>query len=124
MIQKLVWLTLFVGLSSGLLYGAAQMGDEKALATQTVTGCLQKGVEPEGFFLISTDNKHWELYANPGVSLADHVGHTIAVTGTLAHRSKAQEEKSQPYEQKEIGGRQHDDLQVASVKMVSASCSK
>ncbi|MGO9167583.1 MAG: hypothetical protein ACLP56_12005, partial [Candidatus Sulfotelmatobacter sp.] len=107
MIQKLVWLALFVGLSSGLLYGAAQMGDEKASATQTVTGCLQKGVEPQGFFLISTDNKHWELYPNPGVSLADHVGHTIAVTGTLAHRSKAQEEKSQPYEQKEIGGRQH-----------------
>ncbi len=124
MIQKLVWLALFVGLSSGLLYGAAQMGDEKASATQTVTGCLQKGVEPQGFFLISTDNKHWELYPNPGVSLADHVGHTIAVTGTLAHRSKAQEEKSQPYEQKEIGGRQHDDLQVSSVKMVSASCSK
>jgi len=124
MIQKFVWLALFVGLSSGLLYGAAQMGDEKASATQTVTGCLQKGAEPGGFFLISTDNKHWELYASAGVSLADHVGHTIAVTGALAHRSKAQEEKSQPYEQKEIGERQHDDLQVSSVKMVSASCSK
>ncbi len=124
MIQKLVGLALFVGLSSGLLYGAPQMGDDKASATQTVTGCLQKGAEAGGFFLISTDNKHWELYPSPGVSLADHVGHTIAVTGTVAHRSKAQEEKSQPYEQKEIGGRQHDDLQVSSMKMVSASCSK
>ncbi len=100
------------------------MADEKAPATQAVTGCLQKGNEPGGFFLISTDNKHWELYTNPGVSLTDHVGHTIAVTGTLAHRSKAQEEKRQPYEIKEIGGRQHDDLQVSSVKMVSATCSK
>ncbi len=124
MIQKFAWLVLFVGLTSGLLCGAPQMADEKAPATQTVTGCLQEGVEPQGFFLISTDNKHWELYPNSGVSLADHVGHTIAVTGTLAHRSKAQEEKSQPYEQKEIGGRQHDDLQVTSVKMVSASCNK
>ncbi len=124
MIQKLAWLVLFVGLSSVLLYAAPQMADEKAPATQTVTGCLQKGTEPEGFFLISTENKHWELYHNSAVSLADHIGQTITVTGTLAHRSKAQEEKSQPYEQKEIGGRQHGDLQVSSVKVVSSTCSK
>jgi hypothetical protein len=122
MIQKLAWLALFVSLSSVLLYGAPQMTGEKAPATQTVTGCLQKGTEPVGFFLISTDNKHWELYSNKDVALADHVGHTVTVTGTLAHRSKAQEDKSQPHEQKEMAGRQHDDLQVSSVKMVSTTC--
>src|ERR1700690_3124289 len=110
MIQKLAWLVVFVGLSSVLLYGAPQMAGEKAPATQTVTGCLQKGTEPGGFFLISTEDKHWELYTNPEVSLADHVGHTITVTGTVAHRSKAQEEKSQPHEQKEIKGKKHNDL--------------
>jgi hypothetical protein len=124
MIQKLAWLALFVSLSSVLLYGAPQMADEKGAAAQTVTGCLQKGTEAGGFFLISTDDKHWELYGNKDVSLAEHAGHTITVTGTVAHRSKAQEEKSQPHEQKEIGGKQHDDLQVSSVKMVSATCSK
>ena len=122
MIQKFAWLVLFVSLSSVLLYGAPQTADEKASATQTVTGCLQKGTEPAGFFLISTDNKHWELYGNKDVALADHVGHTVTVTGTLAHRSKAQEDKSQPHEQKEMAGRQHDDLQVSSVKMVSTTC--
>jgi hypothetical protein len=124
MIQKLAWLALLVGLSSVLSYGAPQMADEKAPATQTVTGCLQKGTEPAGVFLISTDDKHWELYSDKDVALADHVGHTITVTGTVAHRSKAQEEKSQPHEKKEIGGKQHADLQVSSVKMVSATCSK
>ena len=124
MIQKLAWLVLLMGVSSVLLYGAPQMADAKAAGTQTVTGCLQKGTETGGFFLISTDNKHWELYGDSGVSLADHVGHTITVTGTLAHRSKAQEEKSQPHEQKEISGKQHADLQVSGVKMVSTSCSK
>ena len=124
MFQKLAWLVLFFGVSSVLLYGAPQMADDKASATQTVTGCLQKGTETGGFFLISTDNKHWELYGDSGVSLADHVGHTITVTGTVAHRSKAQEEKSQPSEQKEMSGKQHDDLQVSSVKMVSTSCNK
>jgi hypothetical protein len=124
MIQKLAWLALLVCVSSVLLYGAPQMADDKASATQTVTGCLQKGTEAGGFFLISTDDKHWELYSNTGVSLADHVGHTITVTGTVAHRSKAQEEKSQPSEQKEMGAKQHADLQVSGVKMVSTSCSK
>jgi hypothetical protein len=124
MMQKLVWLALFVSFSSVLLYGAPQMAGEKPSATQTVTGCLQKGTEAGGFFLISTEDKHWELYANPDVSLAEHVGHTVTVTGTVAHRSKAQEEKSQPHEQKEMGGKQHADLQVSSVKMVSATCSK
>ena len=124
MIQKLAWLVLLMGVSSVLLYGAPQMADAKAAGTQTVTGCLQKGTETGGFFLISTDNKHWELYGDSGVSLADHVGHTITATGTVAHRSKAQEEKSQPSEQKEMSGKQHDDLQVSSVKMVSTSCNK
>jgi hypothetical protein len=124
MIQKLAWLVLLMGVSSVLLYAAPQMADDKAAATQTVTGCLQKGTETGGFFLISTDDKHWELYGNSGVSLADHVGHTITVTGTVAHRSKAQEDKSQPSEHKEMGAKQHADLQVSGVKMVSTSCSK
>jgi hypothetical protein len=48
------------------------MGNDKASAPseQTVTGCLQKGVEPVGFFIISADNKHWEVYSGKEVSLA------------------------------------------------------
>jgi hypothetical protein len=122
MIRKLGWLLLLLGLNATLLYAAPQMASDKDSAAQTVTGCLQKGTEPVGFFLISTEDKHWELYPNSGVSLADHVGHTVTVTGTVAHRSKAQESKSQPSEKKEIGEKQHADLQVSSVKMVSDSC--
>ena|ERR1700722_2270856 len=124
MIQKLAWVVLFVGLSSILLYGSPQMADEKAPGTQTVTGCLQKGTEAGGFFLSGTDDKDWELYSNSHVSLADQIGHTVAVTGTVVKRSKSQEEKSQPHENKEQGGKHHADLQVSSVKMVSATCSK
>ena len=124
MIKKFAWVLLAMGLSSTLLYAAPQMADEKASATQTATGCLQKGTEPVGFFLISSDEKHWELYPDSGVSLAEHVGHTVTVTGTVAKRSKAQEEKSQPHEKKETGEKQHGDLKVSSVKMVSETCSK
>jgi hypothetical protein len=124
MIQKLGCIVLFVGLSTALLYGAAQGSNDKGSDTQTVTGCLQKGNESGGFFIISTEDKHWELYPDSGVSLADHVGHTVTVTGTVAHRTPEQEEKSQPHEKKETGDMPHADLQVSSVKDVSDTCSK
>ncbi|MGB9199256.1 MAG: hypothetical protein WCB53_20200 [Terriglobales bacterium] len=64
MTRKLVIVVLFVGLSTALLFAAPHMGDDKASATQTITGCLQKGTESGGFFLISSENKHWELYSD------------------------------------------------------------
>jgi len=124
MMQKFVWMLLVLGFSTSLLYAAPQMANDKASAAQTITGCLQQGTESGGFFLISTEGKHWELYPNSGVSLAEHVGHTVTLTGTVAHRSKTQESKSQPNEKKETGERQHADLQVSGLKMVSTTCSK
>ena len=121
MMQKLVLLALFMGLSTALLYGAPQMTNDTG--TQTLTGCLQKGNQAQGFFLVSGD-KHWELYPDSGVSLADHVGHTVTVTGTVAHRTAAQEKKSQPHEKQEMGSMQHEDLKVSNVKHVSDTCSK
>jgi hypothetical protein len=115
---------LFVGLTAASLYAAAQTAEEKAPTTQTITGCLQKGLEPGGFFLIGANDKHWELYENSKVPLANHVGQTVTVTGTLHHRSAAQEAESQPYEKQETGTRKHSDFQVLSVKMVSETCSK
>jgi hypothetical protein len=113
---------LFVSLAATLMYAAG--GDEKVGAPQTVTGCLQKGLENKGYFLLTADGQHWELYPTSKVSLAEHVGHTVTVTGTVAKRSAVQEEKSQPYEKKEITGKEHADLNVSSLKMVSETCSK
>ena len=124
MARLLPGIILFVSLTATLMYAAAGAADEKAAAPQTVTGCLQKGLENKGFFLLTADGQHWELYPSSKVSLADHVGHTVTVTGTVAKRSPAQEEKSQPYEKKEITGKGHADLQVSSLKMVSETCSK
>lgn len=124
MTQKFTWLVLFVALNAALVWGAPQMSGEKSAAAKTITGCLQKGSESEGFFLIDKAGKHWELYTAPDVSLADHVGHTVTVTGTVAHRTKDQEAVSQPNEKKEMGARKHDDLQVTSMKHVADTCSK
>jgi hypothetical protein len=124
MIRKLLLMVVLVGLCTALAYAAPQMGNDQMAATQTVTGCLQKGTESGGFFVIGENDKHWELYPSGDVSLAEHVGHTVTLTGTVAHRTAAQEAKSQPHEKKEMGKKQHADLQVSSVKMVSPTCSK
>ena len=122
MIQKLAWLILLLGFSSTLLNAAPKDPDDKSSGTQTVTGCLQKGEEAGGHYVISTENKHWELYPQSGVSLDEHVGHTVTVTGTEAHRSSKQEEKSQPHEKTEAGDKQHADLNVTKVEHVSETC--
>ncbi len=116
---------LFLGLTAASTFGAAQTADQKTAVEQTVTGCLQKGLEPSGFFLIAANNQHWELYQEGNIPLADHVGQTVAVTGVFnPNRSVAQEEKSQPYEKKETGERKHGDFQVTSLTTVSGTCSK
>ncbi len=117
-------LLLCIGLAAFTTLATAQAANEKApAAAQTVTGCLQKGVEPTGgFYLITAKDKHLELYDNGNVSLADYVGQTVTVTGTSLHRSAAQEQVSQPYEKQETGTRKHADLQVSSLKAVSPTC--
>ena len=112
--MAVVLLSGFLALSIG---AAAQTA-----ATQTVTGCLQKGLESQGFFVIAANGQHWELYPQKNVSLAEHVGQSVSVTGTLLKRSSQQEEKSQPYEKKEITGPKHADLEVFTVKVTGQSC--
>lgn len=92
--------------------------------TTTITGCLQKGLESKGYFLITADDQHWELYPTGKVKLDEHVGQTVAVTGATPTRTAAEESKSQPYETKETGTRKHGDFQVSAVKMVSLTCTK
>lgn len=118
-----VWMipVLLTALSSSWVLLSAQTPADKS-ATQTVTGCLQKGLENKGFFVVAENGQHWELYPEKNVALADDVGKKVTVTGTVAKRSTEQEEKSQPYEKKEITGTKHADLHVVTVKVVADTC--
>ena len=108
---------LFVGLIATSVCATAQT----AAGSQTITGCVQKGLENSGYYLVSGD-KHYELYDNGNVSLAQHVGQKVTVAGSVPSRTAAQEEKSQPFEKKEMGSMQHSDFQVTSLTVVSQTC--
>lgn len=82
-----------VAVMLGLAVGAdaATKASKKAAgASKTLTGCLQKGTEPDTFMLTNVtggpaaDNKDWELVEAPAsLKMADHVGHKVSVTGSV-----------------------------------------
>jgi hypothetical protein len=87
---------------------------------RTVTGCLQKGDQPDEFSITSEGGTSWELRSST-VRLADHVGHQV--TGSLTREAKAEGKKKAQVENaaetKELG-----ELRVTSLKIVSQSCTK
>jgi len=102
---------------------APQESQEKSASkTKTVTGCLQKGDQPDEFSITGEDGKSWDLRSTT-VKLADHVGHQVTVTGSPTREAKAEEKKEGQVEnaarREELG-----ELRVTSLKMVSQSCTK
>jgi hypothetical protein len=85
----------------------------------SVTGCVKQGTDANGYYLMSNDGKMYELW---GKNLGAHLGHTVAVTGTRAQLTPAQEQKKEASEKSEAGTASYVDLKVTSLKMVSESC--
>ena len=96
---------------------------QKKTARQSisVTGCLQKGVEPGGYKIAPEDGKVYEL-SSKTVKLDEHVGHKVTLTGYEFHRSKATEEKMAKSEKAEAAGKEYADLRVTALKLISDTC--
>jgi hypothetical protein len=88
--------------------------------TTAVTGCVQKGVEANGFYIVE-NNKMWELSSRT-VDLAKHVGHQVTVTGDAVQKTKAAETRAEKSEKAEASGKDYADLNVKSLKMISETC--
>ena len=95
----------------------------------SLTGCLQKGDEPDEFTITGEDGKTWGLRSSD-VKLADHVGHKVTVTGSPVRESKAAAKKEKAEGKKEgtmekaAQKQEYGDLRVSSLKMVSDTCSQ
>jgi hypothetical protein len=102
----------------------AQEKQARKLATQTktITGCLQKGYEPDEFSITGEDGKVWGLRSS-AVKLDGYLGHKVTVSGLITHESKAGETKKGKAESVP-GSDESGDLRVASLKMVSQTCGK
>jgi hypothetical protein len=116
-----------LAVAAALVLGAPQHGLAKgakgAAKTQSVTGCLQKGSEPNTWMLNETATKAKRsveiVETAPGVDLAAHVGHKVTITGTnLSTKAAAAAEKTTP---KKEAGERH--MRADALKMISTSCS-
>jgi hypothetical protein len=87
--------------------------------TVSVTGCLQKGDKEGEFSITSSEGRKYGLQST-GVNLAEHVGHTVTVTGTKATEQRREKKKAETT--KGEAKAEHANLQVTDLKMVSETC--
>ena len=117
-IRALCFVLLFVTCTLHAASLAAQSSPSQArklaTRTKTITGCLQKGYEPDEFSITDEDGNVWGLRSS-AVKLDGHLGHRVTVSGLVTHESTAE---------RKLGNRESGDLRVASVKTVNATCDK
>lgn len=94
---------------------------------RTLTGCLQKGDSSNEYNLMGQDGSTWELRSD-AVDLGSHVGHTVTITGAVAHPTTHGMKEDAKREAQEHGmdksATEHGHMTVTDLTMVSRSCSK
>lgn len=121
--QKLVRLLVLFAFASALgayLSPSACAQEKTAGGKTTVTGCLQKGDDPGEYSITGEDGKTYGLRSK-AVSLSQHLGHKVTVTGALRPES-AEKEKGEAEEHEKKEAPEAGDIRVTSLKMVSEQC--
>ena len=82
----------------------------------SMTGCLQKGAEPNTYMVTDVEGKGPKTIGvvSSTANLAPHVGHKIEVTGTAVPAKDAESEKNVP--------KAEHYMKLTAIKMISATC--
>jgi hypothetical protein len=106
---------------------AQDSSDKGKSDTRTITGCLSQGDSAKEFNLKADNGSTWEVRSST-VSLADHVGHKITVTGVVSNATAHNMKEDTKDMAHDTGvtkdNHEHGHLKVTDVQMVSDSCSK
>ena len=106
--------------AAGFANHTGQDRDDNRGKVRELTGCLQK--EGDEYELVADNGSTWELKGERA-NLADYVGHTVRVTGTVNHE-KMHDAKEKAKEKTQDNPNERGHLTVTDVRMVSRSCSK
>ncbi len=91
----------------------------------TVSGCLKEGNVLDRFMITGPDGKVYALRSST-IKLADHVSHSVTITGALKHDPKRDDYDFEGSEVNEEYGKGKIldplDVEVTSLKMAGASC--
>jgi hypothetical protein len=95
--------------------------------TRTLTGCLQKGDDANEYKLTTAKGGTWEIKSDT-LSLGDHVGHTVTITGVISNAKMHGMKEDAKAEAKEHGmgkhSTEHGHMTVTNLTMVSGTCKK
>jgi len=95
--------------------------------TRTLAGCLQKGEDANEYNLTTKAGATWEVKSD-SVKLDEHVGHTVKITGVVAHHEAHAMKEDAKAEMKEHGmdkdSKEHGHMTVTGLTMVSETCQK
>ena len=93
--------------------------------TRSITGCLTQGDSAKEFKLTGDDGSTWELKSS-SVSLSDHVGHMVQVTGVVSNNTMHNMKEDAKDTAHDAGMKkdnsEHGHLTVTNLSMVSDSC--
>jgi hypothetical protein len=90
--------------------------EKKAPREHSMTGCLQKGTQPDSYMLTNVEGNGPKTIGvvSSTANLAPHVGHKIEVTGVAVPASQAEGEKNVP--------KAEHYMRLSGIKMVSTTC--
>ena len=125
MIKSTVFLAGVILLSG--YAGSAFAQDKPKSKVRTITGCISKPESGDEYVLTGKNGSTWEIHgSDSGVSLSDHVGHTVTATGVVSHSTLHNMKEDAKGAAKDAGIKKHDrehgHLTITSIKMVSGSC--
>jgi hypothetical protein len=89
---------------------------EKASSEHSMTGCLQKGNEPNSYMLDNVEGNGPKTIGvvSSTANLAPHVGHKIEVTGVAVSANEVETDKNVP--------KAAHYMKLSGIKMISTTC--
>jgi len=127
-LRKLALCIALAGLTASVGFARSNNNAQKSKSdVRTITGCLSQGDSAKEFTLTGENGSTWEIRSSR-VALAKHVGHTVTVTGVVAHAMahNMKEDAKDAAADADIkkDNSEHGHLTVTRLKMVSESCEK
>jgi len=95
---------------------------DKDASLRTLTGCLSNGDKAGEYKLVTPEGSSWEIHSKT-VKLAEHVGHTVTISGKVWHPDM-HGAKEKTKEAVDSDAKEHGHLNATDVAMVSDSCKK
>jgi hypothetical protein len=95
---------------------ALSVGAQAQPKEHSMTGCLQKGAEPDTYMVTDVEGQGPKTIGivSSTAKLAPHVGHKIEVTGTAVPAKEAEADKNVP--------KAPHYMKLTAIKMVSTTC--